>query len=124
MDLIYREQILEHYKHPFNFGVLDNPSSEASDNIVSCGDSLSMQVLVKNKSSLVADIKFQGSGCAISIASASMLTESVKGQKIGDLKNLSKNDILTMLGIELSPTRVKCALLSLEVLHKTLNQLT
>ena len=71
----------------------------------------------------MADIRFQGVGCAISMSSASMLTEVVKGKKIHDLQTLTKDDILKMLGVKLTPTRLKCALLSLEVLHKALNNM-
>lgn len=121
MDEIYREQILEHYKHPRNFGRLKKANAVASDNLVSCGDQLSMQLLIGED--VVRDIKFQGTGCAISMASASMLTEFVKGKPVSDLKRLTKDDILGMLGINPTPTRLKCALLSLEVLHKALRNI-
>jgi nitrogen fixation NifU-like protein len=121
MDDLYREQILDHFKHPRNFGKLGKATTSAKDNLVSCGDSLSMELRVENKT--VKDIKFEGTGCAISMASASMLTELVKEKSVRDLKKLTKNDILTMLGINPTPTRLKCALLSLEVLHKALNKL-
>ena len=123
MDDLYREQILDHYKHPRNFGELDHPSVASSDNLVSCGDQLSMQLMIEAKKQIVTDIRFQGVGCAISMASASMLTEKVKGKKIPDLQPLTKDDILKMLGVKLTPTRLKCALLSLEVLHKALNNM-
>lgn len=121
MDDLYREQILDHYKHPRNFGRLQNAHVSASDNLVSCGDSMSMQLEIEDDK--VKDIRFQGRGCAISIASASILTEEVRGKNIEDLKSLTKDDILTMLGIQPTPTRLKCALLSLEVLHKALFQI-
>ena len=115
---LYREQILDYYKHPRNFGILKNANAVANDNLVSCGDQLSMQLLVTHHT--IADIKFQGQGCAISMASASMLTELAKGKSIDDLKTLGKDDILTLLGINPTHTRLKCALLSLEVLHKAI----
>ena len=121
MDDLYREQILDHYKHPRNFGKLPQANAVASDNLVSCGDQLRMELLVNEKK--VADIRFQGEGCAISLASASMLTEMAKGKQVGDLIILTKDDILAMLGINPTPTRLKCALLSLEVLHKALNNI-
>ncbi len=120
MDNLYRENILDHYKHPRNFGKLDKANAQASDNLVSCGDKLLMQLLIEDKG-FVKDIKFDGTGCAISMASASMLTEIVKGKNIAGLKRLGKDDILKMLGVELTPTRLKCALLSLEVLQKVIN---
>ncbi len=120
MDDLYREQILDHYKHPHNFGKLKSANASASDNIVSCGDELSMELAVKNNT--INDIMFQGQGCAISIASASMLTEFIRGKTVADLKILTKDDILAMLGINLTLTRLKCALLSLEVLHKALRK--
>lgn len=121
MDDIYREQILDHYKHPRNFGELLQSTVSASDNVVSCGDALSMQLNIANQR--VTEVAFQGNGCAISMASASMLTEVVVGKKIADLKSLGKDDILNMLGIHPTPTRLKCALLGLEVLHKALHKI-
>ena len=121
MDDIYREQILDHYKHPRNFGKLAQSTVSASDNVVSCGDMLSMELNIANQQ--VTEVAFQGNGCAISMASASMLTEVVVGKKIADLKSLGKDDILRMLGINPTPTRLKCALLSLEVLHKALHKI-
>lgn len=120
MDSFYRENILDHYKNPRNFGRLKDANSWASDNIVSCGDKLTLELLIDLKKGLVKDIRFQGEGCAISMASASMLTEEVKGKTVATLKRLGKEHILKMLGINPTPTRLKCALLSLEVLHKTL----
>ena len=121
MDDLYREQILDHYRNPRNFGKLTSITVTASDNLVSCGDRLSMELLIKTGK--ITDIKFQGEGCAISMASASLLTEQVKNKKIADLKHLGKDDILKLLGINPTPTRLKCALLSLEVLHKAINQM-
>lgn len=118
MDNLYREQILDHYKHPRNFGKLKNANASANDNIISCGDQLAIELVVKKGT--LTEIMFQGQGCAISMASASMLTELVKGKTIVDLKKLTRDDILAMLGINPTPTRLKCALLSLEVLHKAL----
>ena len=121
MDDLYREQILDHYRNPRNLGKLKSVTVTAGDNIVSCGDRLSMELLIK--SGKITDIKFQGEGCAISMASASLLTEQVKNKKVADLKHLGKDDILKLLGINPTPTRLKCALLSLEVLHKAINQM-
>jgi|SRR3989344_3555811 len=118
MDDLYRENILDHYKHPRNFGKLIKKNAQASDNLVSCGDELGLELLLKNDR--VSEVKFHGQGCAISVAAASMLTETIKAKKISDLQRLNRDDILRLLGISLTPTRLKCALLSLEILHKAL----
>lgn len=122
MDDIYREQILDHYKNPRNYGKIEKPDLSSRDSLVSCGDQLSMHIKLNKRMLAISEIKFQGSGCAISMASASMLTEYVKNKPILKLQNLTKDDILKMLGIQLTPTRLKCALLALEVLHKAINR--
>ncbi|MBI3379706.1 SUF system NifU family Fe-S cluster assembly protein [Candidatus Gottesmanbacteria bacterium] len=125
MDNIYREIILDHFKNPRNFGKMKNPDANAYENNPFCGDKIEIDVKIKNKEQrtknrIIEDIKFRAEGCAISMASASMLTERVLGKNIKDIKKLNTEDILEMLGITLTPTRLKCALLPLEVLHKTL----
>ena len=114
MDDLYREQILEHYKHPQNFGHLDSPDLEAEDNNPLCGDELKVQIKVRDGK--VADLRFSGHGCAISQASASMTSDEVIGMPIDDLVRLDKDFVLDLLGIDISATRMKCALLSLKVL--------
>lgn len=121
MDNLYREQILDHYKHPRNFGSLKNVDAYAADDLVSCGDKISMEIEIDKTKKILINAAFKGKGCAISVASASMLTELAKNNSIHKLQMLKKDDILKMLGITLTPTRLKCALLSLEVLHKALN---
>lgn len=118
MEDFYRETILDHYKHPRNFGTLPQPTHGSRDNLVSCGDDISMELVIERE--IVKEIAFQGSGCAISMAAASMLTEAAKGKSVDELLQLSRDDILNMLGTQLTPSRIKCALLSLEVLHKAL----
>jgi nitrogen fixation NifU-like protein len=115
MDL-YREQILDHYKNPRNLGKIKGKSKSTHGENPSCGDSITMDILIKN--GRIADIKFSGEGCAISIASASMLTEKVKGEKITKVADISFEDIEKMLGIKVAPSRKRCALLSLNVLKK------
>lgn len=120
MDL-YRDNILDHYKNPRNFGHLEHPDASAEENNPLCGDKISIQIKLQTTNyqlPTISDIKFSGQGCAISMASASMLTEKAKGMKKEDVKKLNTQDILDMLGVELTPTRLKCALLSLEVLQK------
>ena len=121
MDELYREQILEHYRHPRNFGKLKKANAKASDELVSCGDKLDLELWIDPKTKKVKHIGFSGIGCAISMASASLLGEYILDKPISALQRLGKDDILRLLGINPTPTRLKCALLSLEVLHKALN---
>ena len=125
MDDLYREIILDHYKHPRNFGDIENPSCSAEKDNPLCGDEIKMSLQLTADSLqriTVSDIKFSGQGCAISMASASLLTEKVSGMKIEDLLALSKDDIVNILGSDLTPARLKCALLPLEVIHTALKK--
>jgi len=115
MDDMYREVILDHYKNPRNRGTLDPHDFSFEDDNPLCGDRIRIDVRVGSDNK-VTDVKFSGQGCAISQASASMLTEHIMGKSLDEVKQLSKDDILEMLGIELGPVRLKCALLSLKVL--------
>lgn len=115
---IYREAILDHYKHPRNFGHLKNPDVKVEEGNVTCGDRIIMEIAVKDGK--ISDIAFSGEGCAISQASASMLTEHVKGMKLKDVLGLHTQNVLDMLGATLTPSRIRCATLSLEVLHKAI----
>jgi len=115
MDDLYREQILEHYKRPRNWGELPDPDLEFEDNNPLCGDELKVTIAVDDDGR-VADLRFTGHGCAISQASASLASDEVKGMKVDDLLRLDRAFILDLLGIELSATRLKCGLLSLKVL--------
>ncbi len=114
MDDFYRDYILDHYRNPRNFGTLDRADACAEDVNPLCGDQIRMELLVKDGT--VADVRFSGKGCAISQASASMLTESVKGMKLSDVAKLTKDAVLENVGIGISPTRLKCATLGLRVL--------
>lgn len=116
---LYQDLILDHYRNPRHQGSLNTPTHQASAHNPTCGDKLEMQLLVKND--MIADVKFSGSGCAISQASASLLTEFVIGKTLTEVRALSKDDLLALLGVTLSPNRLKCALLSLETLSKALN---
>ncbi len=113
---IYRQIILDHYKHPRNFGHLDNPDAKTEEGNVTCGDRIVMEISATG--GVVSDIRFSGEGCAISLAAASMLTEKVKGMKIADVMKLTGKDIVNLLGTTLTPSRTKCAILPLEVLQK------
>jgi nitrogen fixation protein NifU and related proteins len=113
---IYRELILDYYRNPKNFGKLEKFDIDARDTNPLCGDELEMQVRVGDGQK-IEEIKFTGKGCAISQASASMLTELAKGKPLDWVKQLSKEDIFGMLGNpDLGPSRVKCALLGMKVL--------
>ena len=115
MDELYREQILEHYKRPQNWGELERADYEFEDNNPLCGDVLKVQLKVDD-AGVVEDLRFSGSGCAISQASASLVSEEVKGMSVDDLIRLDRDTVLELLGIDISATRMKCAMLSLKVL--------
>ena len=114
-DALYREYILEHYKQPHNWGELPDPDLEFEDTNPLCGDELKVQIKVDGENR-VDEIRFSGHGCAISQASASMASDEVKGMPVEELIRLDKDFILELLGIDISATRMKCALLSLKVL--------
>ncbi|MGD0176166.1 MAG: Fe-S cluster assembly sulfur transfer protein SufU [Candidatus Bathyarchaeia archaeon] len=111
---IYKDIILDYYRNPRNFGDLPEPDVRAKDSNPLCGDIIEMQLKIKDGK--VDDVRFKGKGCAISQASASMLTEVVKGKTLDEIKALGKPDVLKLLGIDPGPTRIKCALLGLKVL--------
>ncbi|HXZ90523.1 MAG TPA: SUF system NifU family Fe-S cluster assembly protein [Candidatus Dormibacteraeota bacterium] len=111
---IYKDIILDYYRNPRNFGDLQEPDVRAKDSNPLCGDIIEMQLKIGDGK--IEDIRFKGKGCAISQASASMLTELVKGKTLAEVKAMGKPDILQMLGIDPGATRIKCALLGLKVL--------
>ena len=118
MDDLYREQILEHYKNPHHFGeIKDADITQEGDNPL-CGDVITLYL--KLDDGRVGDVRFRGRGCAISQASASMLTEEILGKKVDDLAGTTRDDILDMLGVEVSYARIKCATLSLGLLRLAL----
>lgn len=113
---IYKEIILDYYRHPRNYGKLPQFDIAAHDSNPLCGDEVEMQIKVSDGQK-IGEILFSGKGCAISLASASMLTELAKGKPLNWVKELSKEDVLKMLGSpELGPARIKCALLGMKVL--------
>ena len=111
---IYEEDILDHYENPSNYGTLEEPDISYEEDNPLCGDQIRMDLEVEE--GVIKDVRFCGHGCTISQAAASMLTEEVKGQALEDVKKLTKDDILEMLGIPLGPVRLKCGLLALKVL--------
>ena len=114
LDDLYRENILDHYKHPRHHGTLDQPDITYEDSNPLCGDKLRMDLRIED--GRIADIRFSGHGCSISQASASMLCEAVHGKPLEEVKKLNRDDVLEMLGIELGPVRLKCGLLALKTL--------
>ena len=119
IEMMYQENILDHYKNPRNFGKIENASVHHHEYNPLCGDEIEM-FLVLDENRKVVDVKFNGHGCAISQASASMLTEQIKSKNIDELKKMTKENILEMLGIPISPVRLKCALLSLDTLKTSI----
>lgn len=116
---LYQDLILDHYRNPRNQGKLTKATHRGEANNPTCGDKLQMDILVKND--MMEDVRFSGSGCAISQASTSLLTEYVKKRPVQEALAFTPKDILELLGVALSPTRLKCGLLSLETLKKTLS---
>jgi nitrogen fixation NifU-like protein len=115
-ETFYKDLILFHWRNPQNYGKLKKANKRAFLDNPFCGDAILMEAKIEKGK--IKEIKFSGKGCIISKASASLLTEYVKGKKISEIKNLDKDFILKLLGIELGPTRLKCALLPLNVLKK------
>jgi nitrogen fixation NifU-like protein len=116
MDDLYRDYILEHY----NFGVLEEPSATFEGANPLCGDRITMQLTVKD--GVVTDVGFTGRGCAISQASASLLTDEIKGKPVEEVAGFRADDLLELLGIEISPARLKCAMLSFDSLQHLLDE--
>lgn len=112
------DRIIELYKNPRNYGTIKNPTVYHEEGNPSCGDHIRIDVKVNNNK--VSDIMFSGKGCAISMASASLLTDFVKGKSIKEAMKVSKEDVLKLIGIDISPVRIKCALLPLKVLKVAL----
>ena len=127
MDNFYRENILDHYRNPRNFSDEKLEYNNEVGNPL-CGDRIGMGIKIKasktqsfkEENNIIEDIHFWGEGCAVSMSSASMFTEFVKGKTTEEAKKIGKEKILEFLGIELTPTRLKCALLPLEVFQNTL----
>ena len=114
MEDLYRDNIIDHYQNPRNYGTLEHPDISYEDSNPVCGDEIRMDL--KTQDGRVVDARFQGHGCSISQASASMLTEDIIGKTLEEVKQIDKQYLLDLLGIPLGPVRLKCALLSLKVL--------
>ena len=121
MDDLYRDYILEHYRRPHNFGVLESPSATYEGANPLCGDRITMQLAVED--GVVREVGFTGRGCAISQASASLLTDELRGKPVADVAGIAATDVLDLLGIDISPARLKCAMLSFDALQHLLDEL-
>jgi|SRR3989338_7190161 len=115
---MYREHILELFRHPHNFGKLDGPTHACQEYNPLCGDEVTIELKVRDGK--ISDVHFVGRGCAISIAAASMLTDNIKGKSVKDVLGMNAQDFLELLQVPLSPVRMKCALLCLEASQKAL----
>ncbi len=118
MDDLYRDYILEHYRRPHNFRVLDEPTASYEGANPLCGDRITMMLEISD--GVVRDVAFTGRGCAISQASASLLTDEIKGKTVAEVEKMTPDDVLDLMGIEISPARLKCALLSLDTVAHAL----
>ncbi len=118
MDDLYRDYILEHYRRPHNFGVLEAPTASYEGSNPLCGDRIT--VMLGIHAGIVSEVAFTGRGCAISQASASLLTDEIKGKTVAEVERMTPDDLLDLLGIEISPARLKCALLSLDTVSHAL----
>ena len=108
---MYRENILDHYKHPHNHGEIKNPDIKFTENNPLCGDVITVNLKLKDHK--VEDVKFRGRGCAISQSAMSMLTDEIKGKSLEEIKNIKRDDIVNMMGIQIGVVRTKCATLGL-----------
>jgi nitrogen fixation NifU-like protein len=108
------ENIIDHYENPRNKGHLEHPDIAHEEDNPVCGDHIRMELQIKD--GVVSDVRFDGHGCSISLASASMLTEEIIGKTLDEAKHIDKQTVLDLLGIPIGPVRMKCALLSLKVL--------
>ena len=117
MDNLYRDFILEHYRNPHNKGILDPHDLHFADSNPTCGDEMSMSLVLDTGRTAIADVAFDGRGCAISQASASILTDGLRGQSLDQVRDMNPKDLLDELGVPIGPARLKCALLAYKVLQ-------
>ncbi|MFC6827016.1 Fe-S cluster assembly sulfur transfer protein SufU [Halopelagius fulvigenes] len=112
---MYRQQILDHYKNPRNKGEMEDPTFTHTGENPSCGDTITMNVRLEDDGETIDFVSFTGDGCAISQASASMLTQNLPGTTLSELEEMDRDDIIEMLGVDISPMRIKCAVLAEKV---------
>ena len=118
VEPLYRDKILEHYHHPKNFGLKDGFDIEAKGNNPLCGDRLTIRL--KTENGIITDVCFDGDGCAVSVASASIFLENIKRKLVESVKKMGDGEIIGMLGVEISPARIKCATLALDTIKKSI----
>lgn len=117
MDNLYRDFILEHYRNPHNKGVLEPHDLHFADSNPTCGDEMSMTLRLDESCERIADVAFDGRGCAISQASASILTDGLRGKSLDEIRAMDPGALLEELGVPIGPARLKCALLSFKVMQ-------
>ncbi len=120
LDELYKQNILDHYKHPHHKGILNPCDISAQAANKSCGDDLTLYLNVREGT--INDISFNGDGCAISIAGASMLLDKLSGMTLVDAKALGESDVLALFGVPVGPARLRCALLAYSALQEALKQ--
>lgn len=114
---MYRQQILDHYKNPRNYGELEDKTfSHVGENPM-CGDEIQIDVRLDDEEETIEAVSFSGDGCAISQASASMLSQRLQGMSVAEMRDLDRDDVTDMLGVEISPMRIKCAVLAEKVIQ-------
>jgi nitrogen fixation NifU-like protein len=118
---VYQEMILQHYRSPRNFGPLDPADLHGEESNPLCGDHIEMRIRLDAAKGSVEEIKFTGDGCAISVASASLLTQKVRGRPLAEVAALTRDDVIKLVGIPLSPVRIKCALTGFSALGRALH---
>jgi nitrogen fixation NifU-like protein len=117
MDNLYRDFILEHYREPHNRGVLEPHDLHFADSNPTCGDELSMTLRLDESQERIADVAFDGRGCAISQASASIMTDDLRGMSLDEIRDMDPREVVAALGVPIGPARLKCALLGYKVLQ-------
>ncbi len=118
MDELYREYLLDHYKNPKHLGELKDPEIYKHDNNPLCGDDIEIFARLDSKKERISEIKFKGHGCVICMASASILMDEIEGKKLNEVSKMQTEDMLKLLGIDLTPARIKCMMLPLKALQK------
>jgi nitrogen fixation NifU-like protein len=117
MDNLYRDFILEHYREPHNRGVLDPHDLHFADSNPTCGDEMSLSLRLDPSGERIVDVAFDGRGCAISQASASIMTDELRGMTLDEIRGMDPRDVVANLGVPIGPARLKCALLGYKVLQ-------
>ena len=119
-DGIYRENIIDHYKHPHNHGLIEHAHIKRTENNPFCGDAVTFTINIEKDK--IKEVKFMGNGCAISQAAASILTDEIKNKNLAEVKNISMEDIVNMLGIEIGPVRTKCVVLGMVAIKEGIKE--